>query len=216
MICWIDLETTGLDEHAPASGILELALIVTDDDLNFIASTNIVMKPQPSCHDWVQQLHPRVLEMHTKNGLIKDVLDHGVRLYEARDAILAFLKPILGDKIGKVPLGGSTIAFDRVWLREYLPEVHDCFHYRSIDVTSISLCAERWAKKLRDGRPRQADGEHRAMPDIQHSIAVLRYYKENGLFGVQQADGCKCVNDHALCGFCQNRDLEEARKGLAK
>lgn len=222
MIAWLDLETTGLDKNAPASGILEIAFVMTDDDLNELGSIELVTKPVAHCLDWVEQLHPRVLEMHTKNGLIKDVRERGIRRYEAEAKLLEFLVPIIGDEKGKVPLGGASVHFDGDWIGHFMSPVRELFSHRIIDVTTLSLCADRWAKKVRENRPRQAEGsEHRAMADIRYSIECARYYRHK-LFNKPMCDtyplvivespyapnvpkptgACECTRwNHAMCDF---------------
>jgi oligoribonuclease (3'-5' exoribonuclease) len=178
MIAWCDLETTGLEKNAPAAGILEIAFVITDDDLNELQSIQLVCKPVASIHDWVEMLHPRVLEMHTKNGLIEDVKKMGMRRYEAEELLVDWLTPTIKDLKGKVPLAGNSVHFDGTWLEHWMPLVREFFSHRTIDMTTFGLTTERWAKKIREGRPREDENsKHRAMSDIRHSIECAKYYR---------------------------------------
>jgi oligoribonuclease len=40
---WIDLETSGLDPHSPNFGILEIAAVVTDDDLSVVDQFHVIV-----------------------------------------------------------------------------------------------------------------------------------------------------------------------------
>ena len=50
-------------------------------------------------------------------------------------------------------------------------------HYRSIDVSSGKELAKRWFPKECAGAP-QKNSAHRALGDIEESVAELRYYRE--------------------------------------
>lgn len=74
-------------------------------------------------------------------------------------------------------LAGSTVSFDRLFLEKYLPTTSSWAHYRNYDVTSINEFAKRAFPAIHDARPRPAAGvAHRAMPDIEGSLAVARHY----------------------------------------
>jgi oligoribonuclease len=76
-----------------------------------------------------------------------------------------------------VPLCGNSIGMDRRFLARYLPEIEEHLHYRSIDVSSIKELCRRWYREPFNARPEKTE-DHRALPDIQASIAELRYYRE--------------------------------------
>jgi oligoribonuclease len=77
----------------------------------------------------------------------------------------------------KVPLCGNTIGQDRRFLIRYMPRLHDYFHYRSIDVSTVKELVQRWypgsAYKYDKAK------EHEAMNDIRESVAELAFYREN-------------------------------------
>ena len=76
-----------------------------------------------------------------------------------------------------MPLCGNSIGTDRRFLAQYLPEIEDYLHYRSIDVSSVKELVRRWYPKVRQARPQKV-GNHRALDDIRDSIEELRYYRE--------------------------------------
>lgn len=167
MLAWIDIETTGLD--ADDDWPLEVACIVTDDAFNEIARFHRVIAFQRV--DWEEvEIDPFVIEMHTNNGLRFETI-HSSDLSPNVDRELSeFLTPYKGAQ-----LAGSTISFDRSFLKVHFPKSHDVLHYRNFDVTTLNELARRVWPELHDGRP-QEDKKHRAMSDIEHSIAVAKYY----------------------------------------
>jgi oligoribonuclease len=76
-----------------------------------------------------------------------------------------------------VPLCGNSIGTDRRFLANYLPDIEEHLHYRSIDVSSIKELVRRWYPKVRQARPQKV-GNHRALDDIRDSVEELRYYRE--------------------------------------
>ena len=190
MSVWVDTETTGLD---PERGdLLEVALVVTDDDLAEVAATASVVQPiaPMSAVAWMKSLSPIIQEMHGKNGLFDEIMDgHSAHLHVVEDALCAWVGAAAKERLfdlKKTPLAGSTVGFDRAWLRRHMPRLEALFSYRSIDVSSFTEIARRWAPAIYDGKPRAKPEEivHRALPDVlRESIAILRYYRESGFVG---------------------------------
>ena len=67
-------------------------------------------------------------------------------------------------------------------------EIENFLHYRSVDVSSVKELVRRWYPAVRASRPRKV-GSHRALDDIQESIAELRYYREHVFVPQAAADG---------------------------
>ena len=175
MLVWIDVETTGIDERT--GSLLEVALVLTGDDLEEKASTRVVIDPPRG--DWSGQMSELVREMHTKNGLIEEVKASNLTL---REAVTHFLDWGGIYVCNDIPLAGCNVSFDRRWIRHHMPEVEKLFHYRSVDVSSITELAKRWAPTIYEGRPRSTDG-HRALSDALGAINLLRYYRRTGFVG---------------------------------
>jgi oligoribonuclease len=167
----MDLEMTGLDHTRDV--IVEIATIVTDDELTVVAEGPDLVVHQPD--DVLATMEPFVREMHTRSGLLDAIRASTVSLEEAGAATLAFISDHVGAE--KVPLCGNSIGTDRRFLAAYLPEIEAALHYRSIDVSSVKELVRRWYPKVRQERP-QKQGQHRALDDIRDSIAELRYYRE--------------------------------------
>jgi oligoribonuclease len=65
---------------------------------------------------------------------------------------------------------------DRNFIARDMPLLNSFLHYRSIDVSSIKELAKRWYPKAYFQAPKKS-GNHRALGDIQDSIAELAYYR---------------------------------------
>lgn len=97
MIAWTDIENTGLrtprEEH-----LLEVAVVITDDDLNEKAAISVVCKPVGIEIDaLIPTLNPYVVEMYTKNGLFDDVRKMGMRRHEAETLLVDFILTSFAD-----------------------------------------------------------------------------------------------------------------------
>jgi oligoribonuclease len=171
MLAWIDLEMTGLD--ADRHVILEIAVLVTDDDLTIVAEGPELVVFAPA--DALEAMDAVVVKMHGDSGLSKEVSESTLSVEQAGTVVLEFLRQQLPDA-GTVPLCGNSIATDRRFLVRHLPEVDAWFHYRSIDVSTIKELCRRWYPEAYKGAPTKAGG-HRAMDDIRESVAELAYYR---------------------------------------
>ena len=168
-LVWIDLEMTGLDPDE--NTIIEIATIVTESDLTIVTAgpsfaIDVGEDELAKMDDWN-------LEHHTENGLLERIESDGVSMRNAEEATLEFL--IEHCIAGRSPLCGNTIGQDRRFLRRYMPELHDFFHYRSIDVTSIKILARAWYPEVDKWRKNSG---HRALDDIRGSIEELAYYRD--------------------------------------
>ena len=168
-LVWIDLEMTGLDPDE--NTIIEIATIVTESDLSIVAegpsfAIDVGKEELAKMDNWN-------VKHHTENGLLDRIQSDGVSMENAVRHTLEFLKEHCSP--GQSPLCGITIGQDRRFLRRYMPELHDFFHYRSVDVTSIKILARSWYPEV--GKWRKNSG-HRALDDIRGSIEELSYYRD--------------------------------------
>jgi oligoribonuclease len=173
MLVWMDLEMTGLDHTADV--IVEIATIVTDDDLTIIAEGPDLVVHQPD--EILAKMDPFVVDMHTKSGLLDQIKASEITLEEAGAATLEFIKQHVPEP-ASVPLCGNSIGTDRRFLAAYLPDIENHLHYRSIDVSSVKELVKRWYPGIDADRPR-GQGSHRALDDIRESIREMAYYREH-------------------------------------
>jgi oligoribonuclease len=179
MICWLDLETEGLDPKRDL--ILELGMIVTDDDLVERHRASWVLQLDP---DRDLDLKPVVRQMHTASGLLAECAAAEMYVDDVEQEVLAWLYAAGVPR--ETQLAGSTIGFDRSFLAEQMSELLKHFHYRSIDVSTLMELARRWYPDIYAGRPGADESKkpHRALADLEHSIATLKYYRDRIFVGV--------------------------------
>jgi len=182
MLVWMDLEMTGLD--ATSDVIVEIATLVTDDDLEIVAEGPDLVVHQDE--DALSRMDPVVVEMHTRSGLLEAIRASEVTLEEAGAATLEFIKAHV-PAARTVPLCGNSIGMDRRFLKAYLPEIEEYLHYRSVDVSTIKELARRWYPSELGGLTKKSSA-HRAMDDIRESVAELRYWREHVFRAPDQPD----------------------------
>lgn len=173
MLVWMDLEMTGLDHTSEV--IVEIATIITDDDLQILAEGPDLVIHQPD--EALQGMDPFVVDMHTKSGLLEQIKASTISLADAGAATLEFIKLHVPEP-ASVPLCGNSIGTDRRFLAAYLPDIENYLHYRSIDVSSVKELVKRWYPDVDASRPR-GQGSHRALDDIRESIREMAYYREH-------------------------------------
>ena len=168
-LIWIDLEMTGLDTDR--DGILEIATVVTDGDLNVLADGPEFAIAHPlatleAMDDWNRT-------QHGKSGLWRRVLEEGVALADAEARTLDFLREWL--PAGASPMCGNSICQDRRFLHRLMPTLERHFHYRNLDVSTVKELARRWSPEVLAG-VRKASA-HTALSDVRDSIEELRHYR---------------------------------------
>jgi len=171
MLVWMDLEMTGLDPTRHA--IVEIATLITDDDLQIVAEGPDVVVHQPA--DVLAGMDDVVRKMHTKSGLLGAIESSTISLADAGLATLDFIKQHVPEP-GAVPLAGNSIGMDRRFLVAQLPEIERYLHYRSVDVSTVKELCRRWYPDVLAKAPQKAGG-HRALDDIRESVEELRYYR---------------------------------------
>jgi oligoribonuclease len=168
----MDLEMTGLDPSRHV--IVEIATLVTDDNLEIVAEGPDLVVHQPP--EVMAGMPDIVKEMHQRSGLLDAIEQSQIGLAEAGEHTLAFLKEHI-PAARTVPLCGNSIGTDRRFLAVHLPAIEEHLHYRSIDVTSVKELARRWFPDALEGAPAKRT-THRALDDIRESVAELAYYRQ--------------------------------------
>ena len=169
-LIWIDCEMTGLS--LKNDRLVEIAVLVTDSELNLIGEgIDVVIHATES---QVEGMNDFVREMHTNSGLITEI-PKGISLAAAEAKIIAYLESA-STVAGKSPLAGNSVGVDRAFIDRDMPFLSAYLHYRTIDVSSIKELARRWNPKAYFNAPAKT-GNHRALGDIQDSIAELAYYR---------------------------------------
>ena len=170
-LIWIDCEMTGLSLEKDV--LVEIAVLVTDSELNVIGEgVDVVIKATP---EQLAGMNDFVTAMHTTSGLITEI-PKGISVKEAEDRVLTYLESA-STQPGKSPLAGNSVGVDRSFIARDMPRLNEYLHYRTVDVSSIKELTRRWFPKAYFNAPAKT-GNHRALGDIQDSIAELAYYRQ--------------------------------------
>lgn len=169
LLVWIDLEMSGLNPKEQV--ILEIASIVTDDNLRIVAEGPNIPIHYPK--EALRSMENWSRDHHERSGLLARVeaSERGCR--QAEVETLRFISTHCAK--GSSPLCGNSVWQDRRFLTWHMPELESFLHYRNIDVSSIKELAFRWYPSLPPYIKKKA---HLALSDILESIEELRYYRE--------------------------------------
>ena len=170
-LIWIDLEMSGLNPDIDR--VLEVALVVTDSNLNTVAEAPVLVVRQPnavlgSMDDWNKSTH-------AKSGLIDKVKASNLSETDVEAQMIAFLSQYVPAKGS--PMCGNSICQDRRFLARYMPQLEAYFHYRNLDVSTLKELMKRWKPGLAVGLTKH--GRHEALADIYESIEEMKYYREH-------------------------------------
>ena len=168
-LIWLDLEMTGLDPSQDC--ILEIATVVTDQQLAVLAEGPVIAIHQPEAvlaamDDWNRR-------HHGDSGLLERVRTSAADVQGAEQETLKFLARWC--VAGKSPLCGNSICQDRRFLARWMPRLEAFLHYRNLDVSTLKILAQNWAPEVAEAFKKR--NAHLALDDIKESIAELQYYR---------------------------------------
>lgn len=169
-LVWIDLEMTGL--NCAKDVILEIATIVTDSNLSPLHEGLSIVIHQPD--DILAGMDAWCQVQHKKSGLVDEVRSSSMLLAEAEEQTREYISRWCVPQTA--PLCGNTIFQDRSFLKRYMPVIDALLHYRMIDVSSVKEIVRRWYPQNPAAVFNKQD-QHRALIDIQESIAELQHYR---------------------------------------
>jgi oligoribonuclease len=170
-LVWVDMEMTGLDPDNDR--IIEVAVIVTDPELNVIAEGPVFAIHQSD--ETLDKMDNWNKGTHGKSGLIDRVKASTVTEAQAELELIAFLKKYV--PANKSPMCGNSICQDRRFMARGMPKLEAFFHYRNLDVSTLKELCRRWKPELASGFKKHQ--KHTALADIVESIEELRYYREH-------------------------------------
>ncbi|HEX4331375.1 MAG TPA: oligoribonuclease [Usitatibacter sp.] len=168
-LVWIDMEMSGLVPERDR--ILEVAMVVTDSELNTIAEAPVYVVHQPD--EVLDAMDSWNRSTHGKSGLVDKVRASNLTEAEVEARLVEFLKPIVPERTA--PLCGNTVHQDRRFMARYMPAFDAYLHYRIVDVSTLKELAKRWYPEVLAGVTKE--GRHEALADVQESIEELRHYR---------------------------------------
>lgn len=170
-LIWLDMEMSGLQPDSDR--ILELAVVITDANLNTLAESPVLVVHQSDAvldgmDAWNKGTHGR-------SGLIDKVKSSKLDEAAASLQMIDFIKQYV--PAGKSPMCGNSICQDRRFMARYMADLEAYFHYRNLDVSVFKELARRWKPTVYSGFKKAS--KHEALADIYESIDELKYYREH-------------------------------------
>lgn len=164
-LCWLDLETTGLD---PSTGeILQVAAIITDLQGNIVSEPyDSLVKTDVACARELSNEY--VLNMHTETGLWERLeAGEGKTLNEVATDLLTLAYKFSPDR-NTMSFAGNSVRFDMNWIQEHMPGFYSHLHYRNVDVTGVEATMRRFGIAV--PQIEFVGDKHNALDDIRHAI----------------------------------------------
>ncbi|WP_066566183.1 oligoribonuclease [Snodgrassella sp. CFCC 13594] len=172
-LAWLDMEMTGLNPDTDR--IIEVAMIITDANLNVLAQSDVYVIHQPDTI--IDHMDAWNTATHNRTGLVAKVKASSLTEAEVEQNLLNFLSQWLPEKAS--PMCGNSIHQDRRFMARYMPKLEAYFHYRNLDVSTLKELAKRWNPAIAKGVVKK--GAHQALDDIQESIEEMKYYRAHFL-----------------------------------
>jgi oligoribonuclease len=170
-LVWLDMEMSGLNPDSDR--VLEIAVVITDVQLEVIAEGPVLALHQPE--RVLAAMDAWNTATHGRSGLIDRVRASSIGEADAEERLLAFLARYV--PANKSPLCGNSICQDRRFMARWLPRLEAYFHYRNLDVSTLKELARRWKPEV--ARTFEKKSKHEALADIYESIAELKHYRQH-------------------------------------
>ena len=172
-LVWLDMEMTGLS--AEVNVILEVAVVITDSELNILAESPSYAIAQPETE--LLKMDKWNVSTHTKSGLIERVRESIYSIDYVEKALLKLIQKYTNKH--QSPLCGNTIHQDRKFLAKYMPNFDVYLHYRNLDISTLKELAKRWYPDVYTSFKKH--NKHEALADIHESINELKHYRQHML-----------------------------------
>ena len=127
-LCWLDMEMTGLDPERER--IIEVAMIITDSDLNVLAQSEVYVVHQSD--ELLDSMDAWNTATHGRTGLTQRVRESRLTEAEVEQKLLDFIAQWIPEKA--TPMCGNSIHQDRRFMVKYMP------HLERISTTAIWTC----------------------------------------------------------------------------
>jgi oligoribonuclease len=169
-LIWLDMEMTGLQPDSDR--VIELALLVTDPQLDIVATGPVLVVHQPD--EVLDAMDSWNKSTHAKTGLIERVRASTLSEADAEHQALEFIAAHVPRNSS--PMCGNSICQDRRFLARWMPRLEAHFHYRNLDVSTLKELVRRWKPELKGF---SKEGKHEALADILESLEELKFYRKN-------------------------------------
>lgn len=187
-MCFVDIETTGLDANEDVP--LELGIVLTTREGDHITEWKTLVWEEgirDFMHGYDRALHNEfVRQMHNDNDLFSDLTTFDtVTRDEAAEEAVKFLASH-GVEKGLMPMAGSsTGSLDRPFTIRHLPKLNNFLSYRNIDISSIKeLCKMNnpglW-EQIEPQLGSKEDAAHRVLEDCYAAIKEYQIYRDEFL-----------------------------------
>jgi len=172
MLLWLDLETTGLD---PDGGeILEVSWFISDNWEILTDVKSHIVTPTYITFELIKQ-DMFAQTVHYENGLMKDILwGDTLRLEDIEDMILKDLSRMNEDDSFPI-LAGSSVHFDRGFIRNYMRRLDNELSHRHFDVSTLMMFFNSLGY-YELSRRENGSSTHRAADDVLASYKLARKY----------------------------------------
>jgi oligoribonuclease len=167
------MEMTGLVPESDR--IIEVAMLVTDAQLNLVAEGPVLVVRQPD--EVLAAMDSWNRSVHGKSGLVEKVKASVLDEAAAERQALEFLARHV--PAGVSPMCGNSICQDRRFLARWMPRLEAFFLYRNLDVSTLKELVKRWKPELVKEMMKLKQGKHEALADIYESIEELKYYRKS-------------------------------------
>ncbi|MCU0769816.1 MAG: oligoribonuclease [Burkholderiaceae bacterium] len=174
-LVWVDMEMSGLNPDSDR--VLEVALVVTDAELNVLAEGPVLVIGQAEAV--LAGMDSWNTATHARSGLTARVRSSTLDEAAASETLVDFM--LRHVPRGRSPMCGNSICQDRRFMARWMPQLESSFHYRNLDVSTLKELARRWNPAVY--RSFEKKSRHEALADIYESIDELRHYRTHWLQG---------------------------------
>ena len=172
-LLWVDMEMSGLSPDTDR--VLELAMVVTDAELNVVAEGPVIAVHQDD--SVLDRMDSWNRLTHARSGLTTRVRESRVDEAQAERQMLDWAARYV--PAGRSPMCGNSICQDRRFMARWMPRLEAFFHYRNLDVSTLKELARRWKPDV--FRSFEKKSRHEALADVYESIEELKHYRTRWL-----------------------------------
>ena len=119
------------------------------------------------------------MEHHTKSGLVREVLESKLSMFDAETQIINFIEQITSFSTNKkrLILAGNSVYIDRYFLEKDMSRLNSILDRSILDCSTLKELIYRFNYPIYMNAPMKRGNLHRALDDISNSIQELKYYR---------------------------------------